>query len=532
MGDPLHAKPVLVTYGGTEANPDITLYMTTNDGYLHAIDIDDGHERFAFVPPAMLPNLKTIYVNSGSDPKSYGLDGSITAWVKDHNGNGIIETPDGDGNNDHVYLYFGQRRGGTHYYAIDVSDRAKPKYLWSITGGAGDFHELAQTWSAPRHTRIKLYNAGTSKLEPRDVVIFAGGYDTDQDTSATARTADDTGRAVYMVDAKTGALVWWAGSSNIAVAASPQPNLKLTGMDYSIPSDVRIIDVNGDHIADRLYVGDMGGQLWRLDIDNKNNTGTTNLVTAARMADLQKTGPSATPDASHNRRFYYPPDVALMIPPGEDSYLSIAIGSGYRAHPLNTTVQDRFYMVKDPNPFGPPADGNDADSDPDYPATIVESDLFDATTNPSDLTGLKTAKGWLVKLTDFSADASKTGSFVGEKVLARATTFGSKVMFTTFTPVASASANACAPSQGTAKVHAMNVHDARPAFDLDTVDQTTTTLQRKDRSFTLVRGGLPPEVTVLFPPDTQPVGLVAAERLPIPFTNIPVKTYWYPEETD
>src|SRR5690606_12012823 len=57
MGDPLHSKPVVVTYGGDDENLDFTVFMTTNDGYLHAIDAQTGKEHFAFIPKEVFPNL-------------------------------------------------------------------------------------------------------------------------------------------------------------------------------------------------------------------------------------------------------------------------------------------------------------------------------------------------------------------------------------------------------------------------------------------------------------------------------------------
>ena len=39
-------------------------------------------------------------------------------------------------------------------------------------------------------------------------------------------------------------------------------------MNYSIPAPVKPLDLNGDGLAERFYVGDMGGQLWRFDIVN------------------------------------------------------------------------------------------------------------------------------------------------------------------------------------------------------------------------------------------------------------------------
>jgi type IV pilus assembly protein PilY1 len=41
-------------------------------------------------------------------------------------------------------------------------------------------------------------------------------------------------------------------------------------MTYSIPSDVTIIDCNRAGLRGRLYVGDAGGQVWRVDIGDSN----------------------------------------------------------------------------------------------------------------------------------------------------------------------------------------------------------------------------------------------------------------------
>ena len=47
------------------------------------------------------------------------------------------------------------RRGGNSYYALDVSDRTKPKLAWSIEGGSGDFAQLGQSWSRMIPARIQ-----------------------------------------------------------------------------------------------------------------------------------------------------------------------------------------------------------------------------------------------------------------------------------------------------------------------------------------------------------------------------------------
>lgn len=474
MGDILHSKPLLMTYGGTDANPDLTLFASTNDGFIHAFNAVSGAEQFAFIPKELLPNLDILYNNYVTDKHPYGMDGPLSLWHKDLNKNGvllnssnIVET------GEHVYLYAGMRRGGNHYYALDASDRANPVLKWQIDGGAGDFAELGQTWSRPIVTKIKLN--GTA----HDVLIFGGGYDTTQDSNG-AHLDDTIGHAIYMVDAETGARLWWASSTNTA-------NLVLPSMTNSIPSDVRVLDMNLDGYADRLYVGDMGGRIWRIDFDNVSNTGAANLATGGIFANLSGSG------VAGNRRFYYAPDVALVK--GTSGYmLTISIGSGYRAHPLDTAIHDRFYSIHDNDVYAPPAA---------YPA-YTEASLYDATANDlgqatgATLTAAKasfsSAQGWYIKL-------QKTdGTYEGEKVLASSLTLDGVITFTTFTPVASAQATACAPSQGTAKAYSVNLADATPAYDLVPDGNSYT---RDDRARTLTRGGIPPEPTVIFLPDQQ-----------------------------
>ena len=106
-------------------------------------------------------------------------------------------------------------------------------------------------------------------------------------------------------------------------------------MNNSIPSDITVLDMNGDTFADRMYFGDMGGQLWRLDI--WHGQAPANLVSGGLLAALGA-GSSRTPTDADARRFYYAPDVAVVTPRGSAPYLNIAIGSGYRGHPLDKDI--------------------------------------------------------------------------------------------------------------------------------------------------------------------------------------------------
>lgn len=458
LGAPLHSQPVLVTYGGTEADPTMTLFTATNDGFLHALDANTGVEQFAFIPQELLPNLPTLTRGTGTHP--YGLDGDISAWVTDVNNDHIITRSEGD----HVYLYVGMRRGGNNYYALDVTDTSAPTLKWVILGGASgnaNFTELGQTWSRPTVTRIP-YGAGS-----KTVLIFGGGYDSAQD--ANPLNADDSiGRAIYIVDADTGQRLWWAGASDSGA------DLELPTLTNSIPSEVTTFDSDLDGDTDRLYVGDMRGQVFRIDL---RATATGVSASGVRLANL-----GGTTEAD-NRRFYYPPDVVFTRRSGSPSYLSLNIGSGYRAHPLNPVnadgtaaprVNDRFYSLRDPNVLG---------SVPAGFTTITNGSLFDATsslvTTSSDIDSLAAANGWFITL----------GAGSGEKVLAPSLTINGEIFFSTYTPPASVTRSDCAPPPGVGRLYRVSLFDATPVVD-ETGDGAVDDVE--DRAGELDRPGIPP----------------------------------------
>ena len=508
VGDPLHTKPVLITYGGTEADPDITLYSATNHGYLHAIDTATGSEIFSFIPQELLPQVSTLYDDNAGIDHPYGLDGPLTTWFNDVNGNRMLLSGNNPEPGEYVYLYVGMRRGGNNYYALDVSQRDRPLLKWIIKGQTGDFSELAQSWSGITVAKVKFNGSD------RMVAFFGGGYDTNQD-SAVAAGVDSKGRAIYMIDAETGEKLWQAGPSGTGNASSADPNLVLSDMTYSIPSDVRIIDLDGDGLRDRLYVGDMGGRVWRFDI-NSGNTGASDFATGGIIANIGGV------TAANSRRFYYPPDVSLSK---DKQFLNIAIGSGYRAKPTNKDVHDSFYVFRDKNVFTTAFDGS---GNVIYPTSTL-SDLYDATSNiigeGSDAqidvarTALDSKNGFYIQL--------KSGNtWLGEKVLAKSITYSGNVMFTTFTPVASSQVAACSPSQGQAKAYLININDGTPVQDLS---NTGSELTAEDRAMDLVRGGIPPEPKLLIH-ENGPVVLIGTEKGPDPnFVLTPRKLRWKTE---
>jgi type IV pilus assembly protein PilY1 len=475
MGDPLHSKSAVAIYGGTTAAPnvnDAAVFAATNDGYLHAFDVTNGQELWAFIPQEMLADLNSLEANSPTSPKHYALDGNIVVLPYDINGDGIIDPAAGD----RVLLFFGDGRGGSLYYALDVTVKSAPKFLWAIGPGTTGLSGIGATWSTPKITRVNIKGATQNSLHY--ALVFGGGYDTAEE-SASYQTSDSSGNGIYMVDALYGTVLWSAGPKG----ASPAPTLALSRMDHAIPSDVTVLDLDGDGYADRMYVGDMAGQLWRFDIYEGNTASA--LVTGGVIASLG-THDDTTHPAAATRRFYNAPDVAGISTRASPPYFNIAIGSGYRGHPLDTTAQDRFYSIRDYQTFVKLTqlqyDGLTVIHDSD--STLVDITNSVQPTIPSG------AEGWKLLLDQ------PGNSWTGEKVLAVATTFQNDILFTTYTPSTGTSSNPCTPSVGTNRIYAVSVLDGSPVANLNNQNNLSIT----DRSQTLAQTGIAPGVTILFPP--------------------------------
>ncbi|GAA0353038.1 hypothetical protein GCM10009092_16710 [Bowmanella denitrificans] len=459
MGDPIHSQPVIVNY----SNTDSAILVATNQGFLHSFDAETGAENFAITPKELMSNLYDFYQNNSSFNHIYGLDGDLVLRIHD------------DGRK---LLYVGMRRGGRNYYAFDISNKTQPSLLFKIEGGSTGFDKLGQSWSRPTVTKVRI--GGSSKT----VLIFGGGYDSDQDNKVL-RSPDVVGNAVYMVDADTGALLWTASNAGA--------DLNLPTMQYSIPARISVIDRENDGYADHMYVVDTGGQMFRLDIHN-GETGA-DFVTGAQMASFSTDG-----SAADNRRFYYGPDVS-EISLANEHYYAVALGSGYRAHPLNTQIQDNMYMIKDKGVFTLDQDGNYG-----LPSTpITTADLYDATNH------LLTSSSSSQREIEAAAFASKQGWYIrlgsgGEKVLASPLILNYKLFFTTYVP-ASISQSLCAPPTGNSRAYLVELINGNAVKDFNNNGEK----EHADRHANLKQTGIAPDTKILIEDIVKPVVCLGTE---------------------
>ncbi len=438
-GDVLHSRPVVINYGG---NTGVIVYYGANDGIYRAVNGNQtnpasstlpvpGSELWGFIPTEFYGKLFRLRSNSpqlllSSTPtgilpaplrKDYFADGST----------GVYQLLNANGTTGTAYIYLAMRRGGRLIYALDVSTPTNPQFLWKIdasglTNASGftastDYAELGQTWSAPKVAQVEGY--------ANPVLIFSAGYDAAEDLEPPA--VDGMGRGIYVLDALTGALVWSAtpqlsGFASACSGTSTKAACLVSGMNYSMPADITLVDRDGNGKIDRLYAVDVGGNVWRVDLQPTVAHQTPNYWQVNKLAALGcATGVCAT--GTTPRKFFYPADV-IFTP----AYDAVMVGQGDREHPLftdaATNVRSRLWMLKDTHP------GNDGSGS----AAIIRSNMFDGTSTAYDGSG----SGYYLTLG------------VGEKVVNAPLTVAGFTYFGTNQPVITI-ANSCNANLGIAR---------------------------------------------------------------------------------
>ena len=576
-GDVLHSRPAVINYNRFGGDNDVYIFYGANDAVFHAVkgggttDVGDtsgltpGQEAWGFVPSEGFTNLKRMRNNSpqigSSFKRPYFIDGD---------GNDKIEASTAS---DHVFLYVGARRGGRYIYSLDVGDPVTPKYRWKIDSGSSGFSELGYSWSLP--TVVTGINGYTNP-----VLVFSGGYDpTVEDienctiTATTAASYDagtgvytagtvtynkgtvsynssgtgctvsgsvstavarSMGRAIYIVDAITGARIWWASHRGSGA------DLEIDGMDFAIASDVTVVKNLSGGATNRAYVGDTGGNLWRIDFGDTNKA-NWKVTKIAAIGDIST--------SAGRRKFLSPPDVVA-----QSGYDAVLIGAGDREHPFDNTVTNSFYLFKDRgDDFGPETGTTyyKADTDSDgigdtatttqtrvaaadgsgnsaiTHTSTTDGQLYDATNNcvqqacvgttPDDEAALlAAADGWFVTLG------------IGEKVIGNAVALNGIVFFNTNQPSQTADAS-CVANLGIARQYQLSVADAGAA------NGST----KEDRSVTHAGGGFLPSPVHVVVQVTDASGNLVTKEGVISGTSVQTPTvgaigsrirrFWYKE---
>ena len=384
VGAVMHSSPVLVTNKGkitydyttkeigSEGREDYILFGTTQ-GLLHVVDAVTGQEKFAFLPNEMVESQAEAFnkpeiTNGGINKLFYGVDGPWTAYSeyvtdKDDSdtltvGEGksysfTLSTPQGQQQVNRTQkgkqlVYGGLRMGGKSYYALDLLNIDNPVLKFKIQpsgvcSSANPLGCMGQSWSKPT---IGSVNWNGQK---RLVMFVGGGYDAEGTNTGNAnhKTTDTyrgyeyddyvqsnkIGAGVYMFDALTGQLLWWAGANTTNDTTTPTyapstgpASSYAADMKYSVVSQIRALDRDADGLIDHLYFGDLGGQAWRIDINNDADTQKNIFArTPTRILNLN--------NGAYSPRFYEMPAFSTYSLGGE-IFAAVSFGSGNRSKPL------------------------------------------------------------------------------------------------------------------------------------------------------------------------------------------------------
>jgi type IV pilus assembly protein PilY1 len=345
------------------------VYVSANDGMLHALDADTGDERWAFIPRILMPKLYRLADLDYANRHEYYLDGSPT----------VGDVYDPVAKEWKTILVGGLNSGGRGYYALDVTDPNNPVALWEFT--------VRDAASCPSVTVIGVDktdcdlglsygNPIISKLINGDwVVMVTSGYN---------NTAPGDGKGyLYVLDPITGVVEKKIKAANATQGIDPGSTTTPMGL-AKINNWVN--DTNTNNTTLRVYGGDLDGNLWRFD----PNTGT-----AFVLAELKDNR-----GASLSKR----QSVTTKPELGEANGVPlIAVGTGryLGASDLSDKQPQTIYTLKDATKGVVPATPIDARG-----GTVVEqviTDTTDGVGNPirtitSNAVDLATKDGWRVDL--------------------------------------------------------------------------------------------------------------------------------------
>lgn len=421
LGATIHSTPSMVSYsadldtdGKVTATRDDYVLFGSSDGSLHMVNADDytttgngGREQLAFIPKQMLISQPQALINGTSTEVGKPYFGVDAPWLVSANyfydldNNRVTVTPCAenktidpnntrDCRNTYVRAYGGLRMGGEGMYGLDLTDKDNPDMLFRIDSATTGFDRMGQIWAKPTKAKIATgIDSTTKKVNAyKDVLVFGGGYDTcyedenyqvgtttstlsNQKSQACNRTTatESLGNAVYMVDAKTGALIWSA--TKTANAVSGATNTTVSTLNNSIVGGITVLDRNNDGFMDQLYFADLGGQVFRADFTNAGATQyntdgsikmdkdkkpilTTSFANTRVVRLLQPAFSGA--DIKYNHRFYERPVVSFYR--GDSSFNNgrlfavVNVISGDRSSPLSKlrssdAYADRLYGIMD-----------------------------------------------------------------------------------------------------------------------------------------------------------------------------------------
>ncbi len=398
----------------TSDNGKRMIVVGANDGQLHAFKTGTGAESWSIVPPNLIPKLK--YIAHNTHPTAlqhqYFVDGQLNVadvWLG--TGSGSAKSA----SDWKTLLVMGEGRGGTSYlwsssaycnsdftanysttypyycgiYAFDVTTPISPTYKWHLNPTVSQAPYLGDPWGKMRISKV-LIN-GYEKW----VGFVGAGYNA---SDCAGASCDTSGKGFLVVDLSNGDILWsYTHADNSSLV-------------YSMPATPLYVDSDLDDFVDTVYIGDMGGNIWRFKFCKASDGTSCNtsswagglFYNAAGTGRPIYTTPTATWDVNKNFWIHW--------------------GTGDKSDPTTANANEKIFGLRD----------NDRSS------TYTISNLDNITSTTYNINSSQ--QGWYVSLN-------------GEKVLADPTVYGGVLYFTTYAdPVSN---NVCDQS-GSAYLYGIN----------------------------------------------------------------------------
>ena len=421
-------------FQNAQADRDPSVVVAANDGMFHVFDADDGSERFAYVPGLVFDQLSKL-----TDPE-YKHQFYVDATPSVNDAYILASTTAGSPTWNTIVIG-GLGAGGSGYYAINITDPtdfndedgARDQVMWEFgpeddpdaTGPADS--DLGLTFGRPL---IAMSNETDGSGNQRWVAIFGNGYNS---TSASGNAV------IYMLFIDEGLDGIWSATDLVkidtGVGGAVGPFINPNGI-----ADVRGIDSNGDGTVDRLYAGDLRGNLHVVDVSSSNSNDWNNASNRFILfnASYQPTG-DIQPITTR--------PVAVLHPTGTGFLVIFSTGSYFKKQDATDTEIQSIYGVWDD------LSGNQVDA-----ATLQEQTLSNQTT-PEGLEvrtvtnnavtwgtpgGSNADRGWFIDF-DVPPEGSASGiEFPGEKAVRELQLRGEVLFVNTVIP----QLLSCEPSPG------------------------------------------------------------------------------------
>ena len=223
-------------------------------------------------------------------------------------------------------------------------------------------------------------------------------------------------------------------------------------MNDSIPTTPVPVDTNADGVVDTLFVSDIAGYIWRVDLNSEATDADDLAIGGGAIASLNGPG--------QNLRFFNRVDVVINGTTEGTAFYSIVAGTGMRSSPLyDEPVDNRLFVIKDPWVF------SSALSDNVDPTTGKRLPRYEYVENSNNTYSIIGPRDLWQHGTAETANSRQYGYFklfseMGEKILQPTLTHSGRVFVVSYVPPDPATRyDSCTYNVGESRLHILDLAD-------------------------------------------------------------------------